>query len=1594
MIRFPFLLPLLSLACSGENVLEKQQNVAPTILISSHSDGAEFLDGYSESFRAIVSDDDNEFDELQVAWYVGEDIVCDWAVASPAGESFCDIVFAEDDANVIAEVRDTQGAGGRHEIEISVLPTDAPVVELLTPINSVNYYSDQLIQFSALISDTEDEVEDLVITWTSSIDGELSLDTTANSSGEISDYTYLTEGQHAIELHVEDSSGKTDTAEVVIQVGGENNIPTCEITEPADETTVIFGAEVIFRGVADDADIPPTDLAFHWESDKDGDIGSGSINSSGEISLPYSNLSADSHVVTLVVEDEIGAVCQDTIILGVSNPPIVQIDQPTDGAVFTLGENISFQGSVSDQEDLSHELAVIWTSSLDGQLHTGMADTQGLTQFSSDALTAGVHSLTLNVEDSFGLVANDIISVRVNTLPVVDSVSLSPDPLYSSDTLSVSSSSSDVDNDPVTEAYLWFEDGVQTAFTGATISSSELDVGEMWTVRVTPNDGHTDGAYSEASITVMNTDPTISSVTITSSDSPNTYISSVLTCSATASDVDETVTAAYSWDVNGSIYSGASLDLSTVALSPNDSVICTASVADSHGGAASSTASVAVDNQAPSVSSVTITPNTGVSSDTELTCSGVVTDPEEANLTPDYEWFIGGSSAGNLDTLQLNNSLVSPTDTVECVVSVTDAQGATDSDLATVSVDNSNPTVDSISLTPSSATPFDTIICAATASDVDGDALTLSFSFTNLTTSATYTATSSTIADATLDLSTITINPADELECMVIATDTNSGQASDSTSIIVDWTDPTISVSTQGSSYTGDSLTCSGTATDWQGNDLSSSILFQWVNSSDSNAILSSQSTYTIDANDTDVGHNLECIGTVTDQFGYSNSASSAGVPVENTEPTFLTGPEISDYIPEQGDTITCSYTADDIDLDSLQVTYEWYNATDSALITTGAQYLVDDPQGSWSADVGDEINCVVILDDGTDTVSETSPNATVENGAPVISNLAISPNTGVFTGVQLTCSATVIDSTDGNLTSSADYAWTVNGGTTVSTQTTYTVDAAETDVGDSIECTVTAEDSDGEVSTDTTSVTVDNSLPQLNNSQVSPSPAYNDQSLTCSTTLTDADDPTASLTPVYIWQQNGSVIDPSLTGDTIDLSLYAINPQDTISCILNYTDANQGAATDTVTVNIDNRPPPTPTLQINPASPVVAIDDVLCEIAVAPLDDDGDTITYSFSWMQNGSPYQGGTSFTNYADDTIPVSQTNLADVFECTVTSHDGYEFGTDATAAATIAPPFNGTGSWTTSSETLPSASVYHSAIFDADNARILVYGGQGYYQLNTDLLEYDTANQSWAVRGTNGLTAPPLTQASSAFDSATAQWFIFGGETYYALSDELYVLETTLNAETWDAWTPASNAPEARRGGVCVVDEANGLLYVIGGQGYYALLSDIWVLDIGASNSSSGAVWSEIVGTGTAPTKTNAAAGFDPNYEAIYLFGGQEYYKLSDSTACFDTVTETWSYPSFSGDTIPPMHSATVTWSDYLGGFVISGGQSYYQLLDSIYVLIPDGVCSGEVTAVSINSGSVAPHMGATIVQDTINQESILLGGQSYYQLLDSANHFNP
>ena len=919
-MRFLVAMPLLW-ACVGESVLEKQENIAPMALIVSHSDGVEVLDGYIENFRATITDEDHDSLELQAVWYVGDDVVCDWAEVSPAGESLCQIVFTEEDTNVIIEVRDAVGAGGRHEIGVLVQPTEIPIVEMLTPLGTENYYSDQLIQFSALVSDLEDASEDLIVVWTSNVDGELILDTSVNSNGEVSDYTYLTEGNHAIEVRVEDSSGKISTDEVVIQVGGENSIPSCSIVAPEYEDTVVVGDAVTFQGTAVDPDIPATELSFSWISDKDGELGAGAINSSGEILFSYSGLTADNHIITLAIEDEIGAVCQDTTLLIVGNPPTATIDSPTDGDIFSVGETIIFRGTVSDSQDQPNEISIAWNSDIEGELQTGSANSQGISQFTRSDLQPGVHSIAFSGTDSSGLVADDLISFRVNTLPVVDSLSFSSDPVYSNQNLSVTTSSFDADGHNVTNTYAWYEDGLLTAFTGTTINASELDVGETWTVRVTPDDGFGQGNYVEETITIANSEPTISSVNI----SPNNtvYNDDVLSCSATASDVDQSVTPSYTWDVNGNTYIGSTLNLSNVSVLPAAVIICTASVTDNQGASVSASSSVTIDNRAPTVATPLISPASAYS-DTTLSCSAAIADSDGESPSENFDWQIAGASIGAGASITLDHSFVSIGDSVTCVVTATDGSGEIAEASSAVIVQNTDPSVDSVSLTPAEPSMNDSVLCEATGSDtVDGDTPSLSFSFFNQTTGASYSPTSISANSAGLDLSTITISSSDVLVCGVTAMDSNGATATDSASISIVNSAPifdqvaTIDPSTD--PYTGDQLTCSALATDPDGGAVNYSYSWQ-VNGQSAGT----NQTFTVSASVTDVGQSITCMVVAVDQDSEMTSSTSSAVNIMNSLPEIINS-SLSPSTPDTMTTVSVSAGTYDADGETVTISYEWH---------------------------------------------------------------------------------------------------------------------------------------------------------------------------------------------------------------------------------------------------------------------------------------------------------------------------------------------------------------------------------------------------------------------------------------------------------------------------------------------------------------------------------------------------------------------------------------------------------------------------------------------------------------------------------------------
>ena len=191
----------------------------------------------------------------------------------------------------------------------------------------------------------------------------------------------------------------------------------------------------------------------------------------------------------------------------VGTPPIVEIIEPQNGVCLPLGT--TFYLLIIDAEDQSTDLAVSWDASLVGELRSGYPDSQGVHQFAYNTLPAGLHTITLSTTDSTGLNGSDTITVLINTPPTAPMVSVLPDPAYGSSMLTATASgSTDADGDPVSYSYEWYENGMMHS-TGTTVGSTDLDVGEVWTIRVTPDDGYTVGAYTEVSVTISNSDPTL-----------------------------------------------------------------------------------------------------------------------------------------------------------------------------------------------------------------------------------------------------------------------------------------------------------------------------------------------------------------------------------------------------------------------------------------------------------------------------------------------------------------------------------------------------------------------------------------------------------------------------------------------------------------------------------------------------------------------------------------------------------------------------------------------------------------------------------------------------------------------------------------------------------------------------------------------------------------------------------------------------------------------------------------------------------------------------------------------------------------------------
>jgi hypothetical protein len=180
-----------------------------------------------------------------------------------------------------------------------------------------------MLLFEGFATDSFDAPETLSARW--SLDGE-EVEAALDGDGRATlsaDPEALSVGAHALALHAIDSDGDEGLAEVRWTLVGAMGSPVVEITDPDEGEVLELGADVVFRGIAEDAATPADDLAFSWSSSLDGPL-AGAVSAAGQSVLVTGALTAGTHTIELSVTDGEGETGADalTVIVLDDEPPV------------------------------------------------------------------------------------------------------------------------------------------------------------------------------------------------------------------------------------------------------------------------------------------------------------------------------------------------------------------------------------------------------------------------------------------------------------------------------------------------------------------------------------------------------------------------------------------------------------------------------------------------------------------------------------------------------------------------------------------------------------------------------------------------------------------------------------------------------------------------------------------------------------------------------------------------------------------------------------------------------------------------------------------------------------------------------------------------------------------------------------------------------------------------------------------------------------------------------------------------------------------------------------------------------------------------
>ncbi|NOY24752.1 MAG: hypothetical protein GXP62_02670 [Oligoflexia bacterium] len=204
-----------------------------------------------------------------------------------------------------------------------------PNVTISNPPSGSAFDEYQTVTFTARVGDDQDLPEDLLVSWTSSIEGALPDGPVPDADGLLVYSTAnLSPGNHVITLQAIDTQAEAGSFDVTVTINDLPEAPTVTVLRPATGEDGAEDQEFDFKVAVSDSKDAPEDLTVTFESDVDGTFCTPEVTLDGQAECSQA-LSAGDHMLTFRATDLDGEVGTATTYFVVV--PLEEQDNDGDG---------------------------------------------------------------------------------------------------------------------------------------------------------------------------------------------------------------------------------------------------------------------------------------------------------------------------------------------------------------------------------------------------------------------------------------------------------------------------------------------------------------------------------------------------------------------------------------------------------------------------------------------------------------------------------------------------------------------------------------------------------------------------------------------------------------------------------------------------------------------------------------------------------------------------------------------------------------------------------------------------------------------------------------------------------------------------------------------------------------------------------------------------------------------------------------------------------------------------------------------------------------------------------------------------------------